>query len=102
MSTIIYGGVKYIQVRHALYCKKCSDTIISNDIHDYKLCSCGAIGIDGGISSGNSLIGSLLDMEDRSIYCAIVNGKRVWLPQDVINSNFKEMIKILTSVDLKK
>jgi hypothetical protein len=88
MSTIIYGGVKYVQVRHALYCKKCSDTIISNDIHDYKLCSCGAIGIDGGISSGNSLIGSLLDMEDRSIYCAIVNGKRLWLPLDVINNNF--------------
>jgi len=102
MSTIIYGGVKYVQIRHALYCKICNDTIISYDTHDYKLCSCGAIGIDGGIHSGNSLIGSLLDMEDRSMYCAIVNGKRVWLPQDVINNNFKDMIKMLSAIDLKK
>ena len=101
MSTIIYGGVKYVKIRHALYCKICNDTIISYDTHDYKLCSCGAIGIDGGIHSGNSLIGSLLDMEDRSMYCAIVNGKRLWLPQDVINDNFKDMIKILTAINNK-
>jgi hypothetical protein len=101
MSTIIYGGVKYVKIRHALYCKKCNDTIISYDIHDYKLCSCGAIGIDGGIYSGNSLIGSLLDMEDRSMYCAMVNGKRLWLPQDVINNNFKDMIKILWDINKK-
>ena len=102
MSILIYGGVKYIKIRHAVYCKLCQDTIISYDLHDYKLCSCRAIAIDGGIESGSSLIGSLLDMEDRSIYCAIVNGKRIWLPQDIINQNFQEMIKSIEKVKSKK
>jgi hypothetical protein len=54
MPHIIYAGIKYNQIRHAIYCKKCTDTIESLFQHDFKYCSCGAVGIDGGILNGNS------------------------------------------------
>jgi hypothetical protein len=44
------------------------------------MCSCKAVGIDGGISAGNRIVGQLSDMENRSMYCAIVQKKKVWLP----------------------
>jgi hypothetical protein len=47
------------------------------------------VGIDGGISAGNRLIGNLEDMENRSMYCAIIEKKKVWLPQDVIEGLFR-------------
>ena len=34
------------------------------------MCSCGAVGIDGGILDGNRTLGNLRDMENRSMYCA--------------------------------
>ena len=80
MSTIIYGGVKYKQIRHAVYCKNCKETIESKDIHDLKYCSCGTVGVDGGIYEGNRIIGNNSDIEDRSIYQAIVNNKKYWIP----------------------
>jgi hypothetical protein len=84
MPSIIYAGVKYIQTRHAIQCKKCFETIESKDIHDLKYCSCGAVGIDGGISDGNRIIGNLSDIENRSMYCAIVQNKKIWLPEFAI------------------
>ena len=80
MPCIVYGGLKYIQVRHAVYCKKCKETIESKWCHDFKFCSCGSIGIDGGIEAGNRILGNLADMENRSVYCATINGKKIWLP----------------------
>ena len=70
---IVYGGVKYHKVRQAAYCKLCKDTIESKDIHDYKVCSCGAIGIDYDRFLGT-------EWEDRSVFCAKVGGKTIWLP----------------------
>jgi hypothetical protein len=55
---------------------------ISNHIHDFKMCSC--VGIDGGISDGNRTLGNPSDMENRSMYCAIVQNKKIWLPQSVV------------------
>ena len=81
MPSVIYGGVRYDQVVHALYCKLCKDTIRSTHQHDFKWCSCGAVGIDGGISAGNRTLGRLEDMESRAVYRAIVGGKKVFLPQ---------------------
>lgn len=88
MPSITYGGLKYDMFRHAIYCKKCKETIESKSIHDFKFCSCGAVGIDGGISSGNRILGDLSDMESRCMYRAIVDGKKVWLPQNIIESFF--------------
>jgi hypothetical protein len=90
MPSIIYGGVRYIQVRHAIYCKLCKDTIESKDEHNFKWCSCGSIGIDGGIKDGNRILGNMCDIETRSMYHTFLNKKRIWLPQTVIEENFKE------------
>jgi len=84
MPYIVYAGVRYIQTRHAIQCKKCLETIESKDIHDLKYCSCRAVGIDGGISDGNRIIGNLSDINHRSMYCAIVQNKKIWLPEFVI------------------
>jgi hypothetical protein len=86
MPTLIYGGLKYIQTRHAVYCKLCKDTLESISNYDFKMCSCNSVGIDGGIGAGNRIIGSLENMEQRSIYCTYVNGKRLWLPPDIIET----------------
>ena len=89
MPSIIYGGVRYIQTRHAIQCKKCNEIIESKHVHDFKLCSCKAVGVDGGISAGNRILGDLSDMENRSMYCAIVDKKKIWLPQSAIEDYFK-------------
>jgi Rps23 Pro-64 3,4-dihydroxylase Tpa1-like proline 4-hydroxylase len=81
---IVYGGVKYKQERYAIYCKKCHHTIESRDIHDFKYCSCGTVGIDGGIS-GNRLLGNLFFSEDRSMYSALIKNKKIWLPQSIVD-----------------
>ena len=88
MPSIIYGGLRYTQTRHAIYCKKCKETIESKHVHDFKYCSCQAVGIDGGISAGNRILGNLSDMEDRSMYCVVIEKKKVWLPQTVIEERF--------------
>ena len=88
MPSIIYGGLRYTQTRHAIYCKKCKETIESKHVHDFKYCSCQAVGIDGGISAGNRILGNLSDMEDRSMYCVTIEKKKVWLPQTVIEERF--------------
>jgi hypothetical protein len=88
MPSIIYGGVKYTQCRHALYCKKCKDTIESKSDHDFQYCSCGAIGIDGGISYGNRILGNIEDMENRSMY----RYNNMWLPEEVILNNLKNKL----------
>jgi hypothetical protein len=85
MPYIVYGGVKYIQIRHAVKCKKCLETIVSNSIHDFKYCGCGAVGIDGGIFEGNTILGNPSDMESRSMYVANVGNKKVWLPSMELN-----------------
>jgi len=77
MSSLVYAGVKYIRVRHAIFCKLCKDTIESREYHDLKYCSCGAIAIDD-----DRIIGDKKHIESRNVYCATVNGKQLWLPED--------------------
>lgn len=88
MSSIVYGGLKYIRVRHAVHCLLCKDTIESKGYHDFKHCSCGAIAIDDG-----RVLGDPKDVETRNIYYATVNGKKLWLPEDAylnIHNNSKQ------------
>jgi hypothetical protein len=84
MPSIIYGGLRYTQTRHAIQCKICLDTIESKHRHDFKMCSCGSVGIDGGIDDGNRILGEPSDIEDRGMYCAILQTKKIWLPPDLI------------------
>ena len=72
----VYGGIKYYKVRHAILCCSCNETIESKEIHDFKTCGCGAVSIDGGLQG--RVIGT--SYEDRSVFCAFVGGKRLWLP----------------------
>lgn len=90
MSSIIYGGVKYTQTRHAIYCKTCKDTVESKSIHDYKMCSCNSVGVDGGIESGNRIIGSVELWEPRMMYNAVLNKKKLWLPEPEILKHFSK------------
>ena len=88
MPSIVYNGIRYTQSRHAIQCKKCLETIESKHSRDFKHCSCKAVGIDGGISAGNRVIGNLTDIEYRSMYCAIIEKKKIWLPQSAIDEYF--------------
>jgi len=72
---ITYGGVKYKRVRHAIYCKICKETLESRGVHDFKMCTCGSVGIDD-----ERVLGDRINMESRSMYVAFVNGKTLWLP----------------------
>jgi len=90
MPSITYGGVEYIQIRHAIYCRQCKDTIESKSVHDFKFCSCGSVGIDGGIFAGNRILGNLSDIQDRSVYRAIIGNKIIWLPEIVVKNNLNK------------
>lgn len=90
MPSIIHEGIRYQQTVHAIYCKKCKAIIRSIHRHDFKVCSCGAVGVDGGIAFGNRVCGELADMESRGKYMAIVDGKKVWLPQEIIQQYFEK------------
>ncbi|MED1042537.1 hypothetical protein [Bacillus mycoides] len=35
--------------RNAIQCRKCGDVIESKFTHDFKYCSCGSVGVDGGL-----------------------------------------------------
>jgi hypothetical protein len=63
-----------------IQCKKCLDIIESKHIHDFKECSCKSVGIDGGISDGNRILGKTSDIENRSMYCAVIQNKKVFMP----------------------
>lgn len=92
MPSISYGGVDYTQVRHAIYCKNCKDTVESKSVHDYKMCSCNSVGVDGGIESGNRIIGSKTTWEPRMMYVATLNKKKLWLPESEIYKHFSDPI----------
>jgi hypothetical protein len=53
------------------------------------------IGIDGGISDGNRILGNIQDMENRSMYYYQADDKsnKIWLPQDIIDNHFSELFK---------
>ena len=35
-------------IRNASRCKKCGEVIESENVHDFKFCSCGSCAVDGG------------------------------------------------------
>ena len=76
-----------MQIRHAIKCKRCLDTIESKGEHDLKFCSCLAVGVDGG-NGGNRILGNQSDMENRSMYVAFIQNKMVWLPESIVQSLF--------------
>ena len=75
------------------------DTIESESIHDLKYCSCASVGVDGGTLAANRVLGSLNDMESRSMYRAIINNRSLWLPQKVIERHFNLPISTSNMTD---
>jgi len=46
----LIGGLSMKKLkRNAIQCRKCGDVIESKFTHDCKCCSCGSVGIDGGL-----------------------------------------------------
>jgi hypothetical protein len=52
-------------IKNSIECKKCGDVITSKHRHDFKMCKCESIFIDGGLDY-HRLGGSLEDIIDRS------------------------------------
>ena len=90
MPSLIYGGVRYVLVRNAKYCKKCEDTIESKSVHDFKYCKCKSIAVDGGLQYHRSL-GDLKDMDDRSMWRTEAPPIR-YLPLSEIERRWKELV----------
>ena len=53
-------------LQNAAVCKKCGDDVWSIHRHDYRVCHCGAIAVDGGTAYLRR-VGDLDVFEDRSI-----------------------------------
>lgn len=92
MSVIIHGGHRYTKFKNAIYCKKCTDTIESKYGNDFKHCSCGSIGIDGGLSDDPRYMGDPADMETRCTYKATIHGKTSWLPEAAVQQQFSQPV----------
>lgn len=44
------GGLSMKKLkRNAIQCRKCGDVIESKFTRDFKYCSCGSVGVDGGL-----------------------------------------------------
>ena len=57
-----------IIVSNKIKCKKCGSVIESNRVHDFKVCKCGAVAVDGGHDYlKRSFRDSHDDIEDLSI-----------------------------------
>lgn len=58
---------EYRIVYNAIRCKKCGDVIESKYRHDFRMCSCGAVAVDGG-HDYQRLIGNREDYENLGRY----------------------------------
>lgn len=55
-------------LKNCIQCKLCGDVIESKSVHDFKICSCGACGVDGGLE----YIRRMADSRDSYIEMSIV------------------------------
>ncbi len=67
-ATILRNGKEYVLVRNSVQCRHCQDIVISMGLRDYIMCSCGRVGVDGGLYAGCSVIGHREDMIDLSVW----------------------------------
>ena len=54
-------------IRNAIRCKKCGEVIESENVHDFKFCSCGSCAVDGGHDYLRRSAPSLDDFIDLSV-----------------------------------
>ena len=53
-------------------CKKCGEVIESKTVHDYRMCSCGAVAVDGGCDYLRRT-GRKQDWKELSVYETVGN-----------------------------
>ena len=53
-------------IRNSIRCKKCGTELVSESVHDFKTCSCGAVSVDGGLEYLRR-VGNREDYEETSI-----------------------------------
>ena len=90
MPSLVHEGIRYVQSKHSIQCKKCFDTIESKSVHDYVMCSCGAVGLDGGISPGNRVIGQPSDILDKSVW-RTEQKPYTYLPETVLQERWHRL-----------
>lgn len=56
-----------IIITNKIRCRKCGDILESKSVHDFKMCRCGSVGVDGGRSYLRR-IGDPEDFEELSEY----------------------------------
>lgn len=57
-----------VTLSNQVRCLVCHDTPYSSHRHDYVMCKCGAVGVDGGMSSARVIYTGLHNWEDMSIH----------------------------------
>ena len=66
--TKIHNGKTYVLIRSSIQCVHCKDVLISLRRHDFMMCSCGLVGVDGGIELGGTILGDPRFYTDLSIW----------------------------------
>lgn len=60
-----------IIVKNSIICNNCKEEIVSEHRHDFKMCSCGNCGVDGGFDYlrriGDNWIGTSIETNDISV-----------------------------------
>ena len=92
MPSLIHEGVRYVQTSHAVQCKQCGEIVESKSNHDYRMCKCNTVGVDGGITCTNRVIGDPLKMRDVSKW-RTEKRPYVWLPQSVLDERLEAICK---------
>lgn len=59
-------------------CKKCGDIIESKSVHDFKICKCKSVAVDGGHDYLRRL-GDLEDWDDLSEYEVVEDNTTIWM-----------------------
>jgi len=90
MPSVIHNGIRYIQTKHKIQCKRCLEIISSKSNHDFKYCSCRSVGIDGGIGGCNRIIGKREDYINKGEYIAMIEKQKIRLDPAIVDSLFTD------------
>jgi hypothetical protein len=93
MASIVWNNERYVQRTHAFRCLSCQKIVESTHTHDFKTCECGKVSVDGGITSGNSVLGDPHNMRDCSIWTTEAPMAKT-LPQQVIDERHSRICNL--------
>lgn len=94
MPSVVIDGKRYIQTVHSIRCKLCNETIQSTWHHDFKMCSCNTVGVDGGIQCGNRILGEWNNYEDLSRWRTETKPYE-WVTGETVKEHFMKLNKLI-------